>query len=334
MREVAALAVGPGRISFADWVRLRLFDDAFWAGRDRASIAGAWRVNRLDRLANPLEWRGFRANRIAWNSFLAAHGFAVARIAAIFAPGVAAAGSSLLRNREALRAFLATNQTWPLVGGPIEGSAGAEPSVLTACHAGDGVLLAAGSVRLSLGAWIEHVCENHPAGYLFCLAPPAHRELAGLTDAPHVVRVTTAAHADGPRLLSAVWLVAERPGETLDPWSGGALAAKLDRRTGKVVRVSRGSGLDYVEVEGGSGLLARLADSGGLDWQRLKATAIEAARAIRSLKLISFDIAPSRDGPVIVDLTAPDLALDQFVERRGLLDGRLRASATERRLAA
>jgi hypothetical protein len=112
------------------------------------------------------------------------------------------------------------------------------------------------------------------------------------------------------------------------------MAARLDRRTGRVLRVTRGAGLAFKEVEGGAGLFARLADSGGLDWPRLKAVAIEASRALRPLRLMSLDIAPTIEGPVIVELRAPDLMLDQFVERRGLLNGRVSSALVKQRLAA
>jgi hypothetical protein len=40
MRDFLGLAFGPGRISFADYEALRLFDSAFWAGADRRLVVG------------------------------------------------------------------------------------------------------------------------------------------------------------------------------------------------------------------------------------------------------------------------------------------------------
>jgi len=47
MAEFAALAVGPGRIDFSDFERLRLYDDAFWGGHDRRRLVGARRAHEL-----------------------------------------------------------------------------------------------------------------------------------------------------------------------------------------------------------------------------------------------------------------------------------------------
>src|SRR6185369_2495718 len=38
MSDAAALSLGPGKPSFSDYVRLRLFDEAFWSGADRRAV--------------------------------------------------------------------------------------------------------------------------------------------------------------------------------------------------------------------------------------------------------------------------------------------------------
>ncbi len=335
LAEFAGLALRQGRISYPDWVRLRLFDPRFWIGRDRAAVAGERRAAELDHQANPREWRGLRANRLAWSGYLAAHGFAVAKTIAIFAPGLAAPGKRLLRSREELRGFLKANTLWPLLCEPVEGApAAGSPSALAGCDVLADALFAQGGRRFPLSGWIDYVCENHPAGYLFRTTPPPHPGVAGLEDVSHVLRLTTASDSEGPRLLSAIWLVAERSGDRIKPFGRRTLAVRLDRRTGRVVSVTRGSGLSFQEVEGEAGLFARLVDTGALEWPRLKAAAIEAARALRTLRLISFDIVPTIEGPVILEMAPPDLMLDQFVERRGLLDGRISTSLTDQRQAA
>ena len=48
MADFAALAIGPGRVDFSDYERLRLFDEAFWgAAADRRSVVGARRAREL-----------------------------------------------------------------------------------------------------------------------------------------------------------------------------------------------------------------------------------------------------------------------------------------------
>src|SRR5450432_3143264 len=48
MTDFATLAIGPGRIDFSDYERLRLYDEAFWGqAADRRSIVGAKRGHEL-----------------------------------------------------------------------------------------------------------------------------------------------------------------------------------------------------------------------------------------------------------------------------------------------
>src|SRR6202041_3001897 len=51
-RDIAGLALGPGRVGLADYERLRLYDAALWGGAARREIAGAGRARRLARQAN------------------------------------------------------------------------------------------------------------------------------------------------------------------------------------------------------------------------------------------------------------------------------------------
>ena len=56
-------------------------------------------------------------------------------------------------------------------------------------------------------------------------------------------------------------------------------------------------------------------------WDAMKALAVEAARLMRHVPMIGWDIACTDDGPVIVEMNeTPDLFLVQMADRRGVLD--------------
>jgi hypothetical protein len=157
---------------------------------------------------------------------------------------------------------------------------------------------------------IEMVCESHAAGYLFQPLLRPHRAVAGVS-AGHLapVRLLTVAAGAEPRVIRALW---DLPGVSGIP---------LDLRTGQAMHLSVRSPL--------AGLKAA-------EWEALKATAAEGARVLRHLPLLSWDVAASDDGPVIVSLTpTPDFAAHQIADRRGLLDADfLQFLDTQRRLAA
>src|SRR5262245_58708175 len=84
MSDAASLSFGPGRISFSDYVRLRLFDDAWWGGVDRRAVVGRRRARELQLQINGAGG-GPWSNPLAVSAYLAAFGFPVPEVVAIYA---------------------------------------------------------------------------------------------------------------------------------------------------------------------------------------------------------------------------------------------------------
>lgn len=282
MRDFAGLSFGPGRVSVGDYERLRLYDEAFWAGSDRRAVVGARRAREIALQANfRHDWLGLVDNRVAWSAYLAAHGLPVIATLAIFTEGLATPSQRLLRTREELRAFLMDAAERPLVGRPAEG--GQATAIV-------------GRAPSAIDHLVDDICENHSGGYLFqpLVAPDAR--IALLTGGRlAAVRLVTIAGDRGPRVARALWRA-----------PGASAAAPLDLRTGQTTRISAGSPLSGARIP---------------DWEALKAATVEAARLLRHLPFLAWDVAPAKSGPVIVGLTAtPDLELHQLADRRGMLD--------------
>src|SRR5579872_2635407 len=123
MTDFATLAVGPGRIDFSDYERLRLYDEAFWgAAADRRAIVGARRGRELALAVNfRHDCLALASDRLASNAYLSAHGLPTIPILAIYRAGLASPGRSLIRTRDELRAFLDSHADRPLVAQPVEG---------------------------------------------------------------------------------------------------------------------------------------------------------------------------------------------------------------------
>ena len=328
--EFAALSFGPGKISFSDYARLRLYDDAFWSGVDKKSVIGERRGREIAHIANHSHDReGLCANRLALNAYLAAFGFPVAGVVAIFARGQAGRAPNLLHSRCELRQFLSADAPYPLSAAPMERACGSAGTVLTGYDSASGMLLCADGRGLPIDHFIADVSE---AGrYLFQKPIGAHPAVTAVCGpGTGCVRVVTLRTDQGPRLFRACWsLPCGSDRRATD------LLAQLDLRTGAVLRVTRGAGPDLEEVNRHPGTGGRLIGACVPDWEALKATAVEAARAMHPLTLIGWEIAPSDAGPVILGASeTPDLTLHQIAERRGLLDEPFQAFLTAQRHAA
>src|SRR5476651_868394 len=85
MTDFAQLAIGAGRIDFADYERLRLYDDAFWSAGDRRQAVGSRRGRELALLANfRHDYLALATDRLAANAYLSAHGLPTVPVLAIF----------------------------------------------------------------------------------------------------------------------------------------------------------------------------------------------------------------------------------------------------------
>jgi len=307
MSEFAALAFGPGKISFADYERLRLYDDAFWADADRREVAGAAFARRIARIANfRREYWALASDRLASNAYLAAHGMPIVPTHAIYREGLAAPGERLLRTRDELRQFL---QAWagePLIATPAEG--GPMRVVFTGDAAPDA----------EIDRMIDLVRDAGPVSWLFQPKLEPHPAIAAqVGERLTVVRLLTVAGQDGAAAIRAVWRL------------GGpdAITANLDLRSGEALRLTPAHAVQRGETAP--------AGLGVPDWPALKAVAIEGARLFSQFGMIGWDIAPTATGPAIVGLDPePDLDLHQLTDRRGLLDEPFLAFLAERRALA
>jgi hypothetical protein len=306
MADFAALAFGPGRISFADYERLRLYDAVFWGEADRREAAGAGQVRRIARIANfRRDCWGLATDRVASNAYLAAHGLPVAPALAIYRAGLAAPGETLLRTRDELRQFLERQAHAPLIARPAEGGPGRR------LFAGDPQLRAA-----EIDRFIDMVGDAGPVSWLLQTPLEPHPDVAeGRRIAP--VRLLTLATGDAALVARAAWQF------------GGPddVVASLDLRSGAAARLSPAHAPQRGEPAP--------ADLAVPDWPALKAVAVEGARLFSQFGLIGWDLAPTAHGPVILGLDpAPDLDLHQLADRRGMMDAEFLAFLAERRALA
>lgn len=303
MADLANLAMGPGRVSLAEYEALRLYDDAFWGEHDRRQVAGARRARELALQANfRHDWLALAADRIAAGAYLAAHGLPAQPVLAIYRAGLAAPGAHLLRTRDELRRFLVEHADRPLTARPAEGD-----HVRT--------LFAAGrDPAAEIDRLIDETGDAPGVSWVFRAPVAPHPSLGGQVP---VVRLVTLGGERGARLFRAVWRVGGR----------SDLVASLDLRTGQAFWLSPAAAPSRARPAP--------ADLAVPDWPALKAAAVEGARLFAQFGLIEWEIAPSAEGPVILGLNpSPDFQLCQLVERRGVLDAEFLAFLAERREAA
>jgi len=306
MTDFAQLAIGAGRIDFADYERLRLFDEAFWAHGDRRQVVGARRGRELALLANfRHDCLALATDRLAASAYLAAHGLPTVPVLAIFRAGLATPDQALIRTRDALREFLEAHAERPLIAEPVE--------------AGDArMLFAPGSdPAADIDRLVDEVRDAGETSWLLRAVLPRHPDAPSDQGRLAPVRLIALNTDFGPVIFRAAWLIGG-PDE---------IVATLDLDTGAARQVLPARAPNRAQPAP-----AKLAVP---EWELVKATATEAMRLFGQFGLIGWDVAPTADGPVILRLDpTPDFGLHQLAERRGVLDHEFADFLSDRRRLA
>jgi hypothetical protein len=320
---IAKLSYGPGKVSFNDFVRLRLFDREFLGGASPEAFVGQRRNMQITDAVNfQREWYGVLRNKVAAAGYLTDHGLPTIPIAAVYVAGLMTQRKSVLGDRQALEQFLLAKENYPLFGKPVLGlqSLGAiglknlDPARRELERMDGGV------VRLDdLAAEIE---ASYGSGYVFqrLIAPhPAIAKLCGPRLA--TVRLVTMLTEDGPKIFRAAWKIPAGANTADNYWRGGNILAQLDADTGVAGRAMSGVGLGVAEHTQHPDTGAAIAGFAHPQWDAMRDLALNGAGLLRSVPLIGWDIACTPQGPVIVEMNeSPDFGLIQLSERRGVLD--------------
>jgi hypothetical protein len=323
VREFVGLAFGPGQVSFADYQRLRLFDAAFYAGSDKRAVVGQKRNININLTVNYRhDWMGLFANKIASESYLAAYGFPTIPTVAIYAEKLASASPRLIRDQDELRSFLTSQDPYPIFGKPTEGLQSLGSVGLKRYIPSTQCLERIDGDMVPLEGFLSDVLAHYADGYVFqkLLSPhPDIRALCG--DRLATVRVVTIAVDDGPKVFRACWKIPAGPNIADNYWRSGNLLAQIDPTSGRVLRAMSGAGLDLVEHTFHPDTKAPLVGAQVPKWQELIGTAVEAAKLMRQMPLIGWDMTVLETGPIIVEMNEqPDFFLNQLADGRGVLD--------------
>ena len=108
--EIAKTSFGPGRLSFEEYIALRLFDDRALAGADKSQFLGLDASRRIWIAANHnAEWWGLMRNKLAVTTLLGGFGFPVIPTVALYSDKLCMRGVPVMREPSALAQFLRTS---------------------------------------------------------------------------------------------------------------------------------------------------------------------------------------------------------------------------------
>lgn len=328
IQSYVRLAMGPGKIGFKDYVKLRLFDPSFHESGELERFVGARRNRELCAKINYRhDWIAVLNDKIAASGYLQAWGLPCAPTAAIYAANIGRPGPERSCDPAGLKRFLTKAATYPLFGKPVDGAQSLGALALEGYDAGSGQLRLTGGELRHLDEVVSQITTDYPHGYLFQPLLRPHPQVKAVCG-PRLatVRLVTLLRDGGAEVFRAAWKIPSGENIADNFWRSGNILADIDVTSGEVRRAVCGAGLEArlcgVHPDTGAGLVGFHHPQ----WREMCELALEGARLMRHMPLVGWDIALTDQGAMIIEMNeAPDLFLVQFAAGRGALDERFNA---------
>jgi hypothetical protein len=336
IRDFAKLAFGPGKLSFDEYLAMRVYDEQNLSGANKREFVGLTASRRIWLEANyQIEHFALVENKIAANALFGAYGFPVIPTLALFSNQAGIPATNLLRGEDELRHFL-ISRNYPLFGKPLGGIQSLGAASFDRYDAARDRLIGSQGTEISLNAFVGDVVAHYGNGYLFQRRVSPHADVRALCgDRLATVRLLTVLTKAGPKLLRACWKVPAGGNVADNFWRSGNMLARLDLADGRVLRAVRGTGTKTEELTHHPDTGAGLVGFAIPHWKEIVDLALEGAKVLPEVALIGWDIAPAEGGAVLVELNHnPDFKLVQISDARGVLDATMEAFLADRRAEA
>lgn len=333
--EMAKLSFGAGKVTIGEYIDFGLFRKGLNLEQKRAYV-GLTAMRQIWDSANFLrDWWGLIENKLAATSLLGSWGFPVIPTKGVYSEAFRIPALPPLANRAELLSFLRDPARYPLFGKPIDSLRSLGSASFSGYDAATDSLVRTTGGAIAAEAFADEVLEAYAAGYIFQGRVVPHAEIRAVCgDRLATVRVVTVLMGGAPKAIRTLWKIPAGDNVADNFWRKGNMIAELDRATGRVLRVQRGTGLNGEDVthhaDTGAPLVGRTVPLYG----QLVAMAVEAHRMFPDVGLIGWDMAATEAGALIVEPNiTPDFVLPQLADGRGIMDDEFKAFLAERRAA-
>ena len=328
-------------LGISDYFWYRLYDPEVWESEGPKKFAG-WRIQQaISKSLNPRNVVLPAWDKITFTIMSRAHGLPVPALQAIYVPKGCSApdlGVPVLGSKESLARFLDEHARFPMFAKPSYCQQGKLGVRLEDYNPRDKTLTLHDGHKTTVSDFFDSYIENKTnpryyrpeCGYLFQDLVRQHPDVTEITGS-HVVsgfRIVLVQSEDGLATVAAVWKIV-KPTNATDNFNMGRygnLLAGIDVETGRFLFAVDGAGPKANRVDTHPETGRQITGSPVPCWQDLIRVCKKAASAFPLIRLQHWDVALSRNGPILLELN--DLGTTEYLQYhgRGLLTDDLRAA--------
>ena len=265
-------------------------------------------------------------DKLLFDAMLRGLGYPVPHLQAVIGAVGQQGAFAALRGPGQVRAFLESDARYPLFIKPAKGQNSLGAVAIDRLDHGAGDIVLLGEDREPVAQFTERLCQQRDGPLLVQSYIDQHPDLTRMTG-PTIgcIRVISFLERGTPKILRAFWKIPLGNTVADNLWRGNMIAA-VNETTGRIGTVRAGTmpgarTLTHHPLTGAS--------LSGVElpyWPEVRSVCESAAHLMRGMPLIGWDVAISREGPVLIEANSvPSAELTQYPEQRGFLVGDLLA---------
>ncbi|APX10413.1 sugar-transfer associated ATP-grasp domain-containing protein [Tateyamaria omphalii] len=323
MREMWALRRGQSRMRADEYHTSGVYDPAL-SMDEKKTFVGEMGSFKLNNRLSPLDltpMRAFIRDKAMYAALLERLGARTTHTQAMVHPNRTCGTIPVLRDPQAVVAFLKTDAEYPLFGKPCEGSKSVGSALITGL---EGDMLRLGNGReVDLQGFAHELVEDYPEGFILQSAVQQHPDMTAITGpAVGTLRVVTLRDEHGPKVLYSLWKLPSPSAMSDNFWQAGSMVAQVGD-DGVVSRCKRGTGLaaEWIDTHPVSG--QPIVGAQIPHWDAVQKLAMDNHMLFPDFGVFGWDIAIDAGGPLVIECNAnPFHMLYQLATGEGVLNAR------------
>jgi hypothetical protein len=323
VKEMFSLGRGFGKLSAEDYFYYRLYDDKKYDFEAKQRFLSDKRHTHVTNKCNDVRWWAMADDKLIANIIL--QGYPLPDLQAVFSARPRNCGVPVLRTGAELVRFLTAEARYPLFAKPIYGVQSRGAWAFESFDRGAGMLATHDGVK-SVAEVAGAIAGAPGDGYMFQNRLDLHPDLAAICgNLVSTIRLVLIQPDNAPEILHAVWKIRTSDNVADNFWRTGNMLAHLDLESGRLLRVVQGVGPAQVELENHPETGKRLLGAVMPHWEKTKSLVLECSQIFPKIHYITWDVAPTPAGPVIIEVNPGGaFTLPQVAAGKGILDDKFR----------
>ena len=286
---------------------------------EQSKFAGKQAQQAFNLIYNDKTWYAATKHKMLFETVMKGAGIACPDTIAIYDRKGRGAGAPILKSRKELEAFMREGDNFPIFAKPTTGLLSIGSFRIDEIK-GE-YLLINGTHLMPVAEVCDYIHGISLKGYLFQKVLKPHAKMVALNGEAIASARFLIFNFEEKTFLHSCVLKLPAPGEVADNfWRTGSILCDIDCDSGEVIRACHKYEERVVEIKGDDVLYEKTMSFKVPNFDKAKQIVMQAARHFAGIKVQSWDVAFTHEGPVLLEVNyGGDLNLTQLASKKGVM---------------